>query len=225
MSAALINKDRYNNAENNNDHKEKVRVMKEKVCWRHTQDKRRRIMRINKNRRRHQKEKKETIVNNESIQSRESRLGRFCKKSLNLVLFQQYRYRRNDCSHFVATFYREKKHRNRQFKQYVSKQKLDSELINEFRKKFSPPATTFVFMGDWSESRHRRFHEPVKGKGFRDLFRRAGYQVLLVKEHKTSKMCSECQQDGAECFKFRRVKTLYAATISRGYMSWTSQVY
>ena len=206
LSGVMINKDRYNNAENNNDHEERVRVMKEKVCWRHTQDKRRRIMRINKNRKRHRKEKKETIVNNESIQSRESRLGRFCKKSLNLVSFQQYCYHKSDCSHFVATFYREKKHRNRQFKQYVSKQKLDSELINEVRKKFGPPATTVVFMGDWSESTHRRFHEPVKGKGFRQLFRKAGYQVLLVKEHKTSKMCSECQVDGAECFNFRRVK-------------------
>jgi len=46
----------------------------------------------------------------------------------------------------------------------------------------------------------------VKGKGFRDLFRKAGYQVLLVKEHKTSKMCSECQVDDATCASFRRVK-------------------
>ena len=206
LYAVKIDKDRYNNAENNNDHEEKVQVMKEKVCWRHTQDERRRKLRIKKNRKWLQKKKKETIVNNLSIQSRESRLGRYCKKSLNFVAFQQYCRHKSDCSFYVATFYREKKHRNRQFKQYVSQQKLDSELINQFRKKFGPPATTVVFMGNWSESRHRKFHEPVKGKGFRDLFRKAGYKVLLVKEHKTSKMCSECQVDGAICVSFRRVK-------------------
>ena len=206
LYAVKIDKDRYNNAENNNDHEAKVQVMKEKVCWRHTQDERRRKLRIKKNRKWLQKKKKETIVNNQSIQSRESRLGRYCTKSLNFGAFQQYCRHKSDCSFYVATFYRDKKHRNRQFKQYVSQQKLDSELINQFRKKFGPPATTVVFMGNWSESRHRSFHEPVKGKGFRDLFRKAGYQVLLVKEHKTSKMCSECQVDGAICVSFRRVK-------------------
>jgi len=206
LYAVMIDKIAYNNAENNDDHDEKVRVMKEKKCWRHTQDKRRRFMRINKNRKRQQKEKRETMVNNRSIQSRETFLGRFNKKTLNLRAFQQYCYHKSDCSHDFAPFYQQKKHRNRQFKQYISRQKLDSELINEFSKKFGDPATTVVFMGNWSESRHRRFHEPVKGKGFRDLFRKAGYQVLLVKEHKTSKMCSECQVDDATCASFRRVK-------------------
>jgi hypothetical protein len=50
-----------------------------------------------------------------------------------------------------------------------------------------PPATTVVFMGDWCDKRHQRFNEPVKGIGFRQVFRKAGYKVYLVDEFKTSK--------------------------------------
>ena len=207
LYAVSINKDEYNHAEQNHDHDAKVQVMKQKKCWRLTQDKRRRRMRTNKNRKRLQKEKKLTLdTTGMSIQTRETRLSRFCKKTLSFDAFQQYCYHKNHTSYYVSPFYQHKKHRNRQFKQYVSKQKLDSEMVSEFRKKFGPPTTTVVYMGNWSESTHRRFHEPVKGKGFRDLFRKAGYQLLLVKEHKTSQMCSECQEDGATCISFREVK-------------------
>lgn len=207
LYAVSINKNEYNLAEQNQDHGAKVHVMKQKKCWRLTQDKRRRRMRINRNRKRLQKEKRLTLdISGMSIQKRETLLSRFCSKTLSFDAFRQYCYHKNHTSYYVRPFYLHKKHRNRQFKQYVSRQKLDSDTINEFRKKFGPPATTVVFMGDWSESNHRKFHEPVKGKGLRDLFRRAGYQLLLVKEHKTSKMCSECQEDGATCTSFREVK-------------------
>ena len=45
-----------------------------------------------------------------------------------------------------------------------------------------------------------KFKEPVKGKGFRTLFRKAGYGVYLVDEFRTSCRCSAC---GGECKTFR----------------------
>ena len=44
--------------------------------------------------------------------------------------------------------------------------------------------------------------EPVKGLGFRSLFRKAGYKVYLVDESYTSTKCSACEV--GVCAKFRR---------------------
>ncbi|KAJ3205034.1 hypothetical protein HK099_000949 [Clydaea vesicula] len=54
--------------------------------------------------------------------------------------------------------------------------------------KFGDPTTTCILIGDWSVN-SQKCHAPTKGKGFRTMFRRAGYAVHLVNEHKTSETC------------------------------------
>ena len=69
-----------------------------------------------------------------------------------------------------------------------------------------------IGIGDYEQYQHRKFKEPVKGKGFRQMFRKAGYKNLyLVDEHKTSCRCHNCknlvkgdQIVGGECVTFRR---------------------
>jgi len=205
--AKMINKNDYNNAEQNNDPDAKMHAIKKGIEWRHTQDNRRFRTGTTKNRKRLQKEKKENYdITGFSIQQREAQLSRFCKKTLSFVSFKQYLFHKNKLNYFTGPFYREKKHRNRRFRAFGARQKLDSELINNFKETFGPPATTVVFWGDWSENKNRRFFEPIIGKGLRQVFRKAGYQVYLVREFKTSKMCSECQNDQAICNEFRYVK-------------------
>jgi len=51
-----------------------------------------------------------------------------------------------------------------------------------------------------AEKKHRKHHGPVKGKGFRKLFRKAGFTVFLVDEYRTSCRCSVC---GGETKRFR----------------------
>ena len=204
LSCVSIDKNDYNNAM---DAAARIEVMKKKKRWRHTQDKRRRRQRTNKNRRHLQKEKKKTIdTQGISIQAREAFLSRFDKKTLSFVAYKQYCYHSNEMKHFVGPYYKQVKHRNQQFRAFGIRQKLDAELINEFKDTIGSPATTVVLMGDWCERQHRRFNEPVKGKGLRQLLRKAGYQVFLVDEYNTSKKCSECQANGAICRNFRHVK-------------------
>ena len=49
-----------------------------------------------------------------------------------------------------------------------------------------------------------KFLEPTKGVGMRKLFTRAGYEVLLVDEFRTSCTCYGCQ--GGACVKFKYVR-------------------
>jgi len=48
----------------------------------------------------------------------------------------------------------------------------EDRLINEFEKVFGPgpPDKVVLGSGDWSERRHRKYHEPTKGKCFQNLF-------------------------------------------------------
>ncbi|KAH9261673.1 hypothetical protein BASA81_000329 [Batrachochytrium salamandrivorans] len=47
--------------------------------------------------------------------------------------------------------------------------------------------------GDWSRGSQMKFLEPTKGVGMRKLFSRAGYEVVLVDEFRTSCTCFGCE--------------------------------
>ena len=68
--------------------------------------------------------------------------------------------------------------------------------------KFGQPSDTTILLGDWSAS-NMRFHAPCKVKGFRDMFKRAGYDVFLVNEHLTSSICPICNERSLETFRSR----------------------
>ncbi|KAJ2500853.1 hypothetical protein GGH96_002374 [Coemansia sp. RSA 1972] len=48
-------------------------------------------------------------------------------------------------------------------------------------------------MGDWSAPM-TKFHEPIRGKGWRRLLKRAGYEVYLIDEYLASKLCPNCNE-------------------------------
>jgi hypothetical protein len=77
-------------------------------------------------------------------------------------------------------------------------------MINRFKSIFGKPDETIVCVGDWEQRKHRKYKEPIKGKGFRTLFRRNGYKVYLVDEFRTSCRCSKC--NGGNCEKFRKCR-------------------
>ena len=82
----------------------------------------------------------------------------------------------------------------------MRRQITEARLLARFKKLFGGPEETIVAIGDFDQCKHRKFKEPIKGKGFRTLFRKAGYGVYLVDEFRTSCRCSAC---GGECKTFR----------------------
>ena len=73
-------------------------------------------------------------------------------------------------------------------------------MLNRIESIFGKPFDTIIRFGDFEQYKHRKYKEPVKGKGFRTLFRKAGYKVYLVDEFRTSCRCSSCE---GECKTFR----------------------
>ncbi|KAJ2125315.1 hypothetical protein IW147_000961, partial [Coemansia sp. RSA 720] len=100
-------------------------------------------------------------------------------------------YNRTMCNQRVdATTPEVPLHRKLRLSTYINRQRADQKLVSRLRKKFSPNAI-FV-MGNWSAPM-ARYHEPIRGKGWRTLLKRGGFTVYLINEYLTSSFCPTCE--------------------------------
>ena len=82
---------------------------------------------------------------------------------------------------YLNQYYSDRIYRKLRFSGYIGRQISEARMINNFKAKFGGPSEAVVCIGDWSrDGHHMKYHEPTKGKGFRDTFRRAGYKAFLV---------------------------------------------
>ncbi|KAJ2719480.1 hypothetical protein H4S00_003476 [Coemansia sp. D1744] len=80
-------------------------------------------------------------------------------------------------------------HRKLRLSAYINQKQADQRLIKKLQDEFGLNAV--IVIGDWSAPMNR-FHEPIRGKGWRMLLKRAGFEVYLIKEYLTSKTCPNC---------------------------------
>ena len=151
-----------------------------------------------------QYEKNVTVLEGKSVTTHELELSSHNHKTVNLEAFQAYVKQKLLFNRTLAPFYSSYHFRKDRFNTFIDTQKSERSFLNDFKNKFGTPKDVVVAFGDWEQLHHRKYKEPVKGKGFRKMLRRDGYDVFLVDEHRTSVCCSSCRTDGSHCSKFRR---------------------
>lgn len=132
-------------------------------------------------------------------------LHKCSRRTVNVEKFKQYVTHKLQLNKKIMKFYEERIHRKMKLNRFYNTRRSEQRMINNFKKKFGDPKkdNVIIGMGDWLEGgSHRKFKEPTKGKGFRDLFRRHGFKVYLVDEFKTSVQCFHCKAEDAKCEKF-----------------------
>ncbi|KAI8070823.1 hypothetical protein BC940DRAFT_224705, partial [Gongronella butleri] len=80
-------------------------------------------------------------------------------------------------------------YRKLRFNQYIARQQDDQDLANAIRTAFHD--NTVLIMGNWSAP-HMRFQEPIRGLGLRRTLKKLGFEVYLIDEYRTSKVCPVC---------------------------------
>ncbi|KAJ2501824.1 hypothetical protein GGH96_001585 [Coemansia sp. RSA 1972] len=80
-------------------------------------------------------------------------------------------------------------HRKLRLSAYVNRKQADQRLGKKLQKEFGLNAV--IVIGDWSAPM-AQFHEPIRGKSWWMLLKRAGFNVYLIKEYLTSKTCPNC---------------------------------
>jgi hypothetical protein len=123
-----------------------------------------------------------------------------------------------------APFYNGYIYRELKLGSYMRRQITEARLLSRFKKLFGGPEETIVAIGDFEHRKHRKFKELVKGKGFRTLFRKAGYSVYLVDEFRTSCRCSACGGEWATPKTFRVCESESPVSNRQYPAPWTSQV-
>jgi hypothetical protein len=148
-------------------------------------------------------EKKKVKINNKTIIEWETELSIFNRKTLKIEEYKKYIQKKNEINKILFEFYKKYIFRKLRLNNYLNTLKSEQKMINNFTKIFGKPEETIVCIGDFEQRKHRKFKEPVKGKGFRELFRKYKFQVYLVDEFRTSCRCSNCE---GECCIFKKCR-------------------
>ncbi|MEB3202793.1 MAG: hypothetical protein VKK05_08285 [Synechococcus sp.] len=169
--------------------------------FRYTQDQRRKETKANKYRNIHQELKKKTMVVGKTIEAWETELSAFNSKTVSFAKFQEYIKLRNAIYQKVHSFYEQKVFLRLKWYSFINRKRTEQRMINHFQSIYGKPEDAVVFFGDYEQFKHRKYREPVIGKGLRTIFRKAGYTVILVDEFRTSCTCFACN---GECETFRK---------------------
>ncbi|KAL0212554.1 hypothetical protein RCL1_006180 [Eukaryota sp. TZLM3-RCL] len=116
------------------------------------------------------------------------------RKSCFPEIFKEYIFHKELYNTRVFEFWCNPWFRKRKFEVYSNTQKLEAEMLNQFKATYGGPEDTIIDYGDRDDSKFRKKGgmPTVKGKTTRNLFRRAHYKVFLLDEYRTSKCCSAC---------------------------------
>jgi len=175
---------------------------KDRNFYRYTQNQRRKETKQKKYSKIILEYKKEKIEGKTIIEW-ETELSLFNRKSLNIKEFKKYIKKKNEINDKLMKFYEKFIFRKLKLNSYLNRLKSEQRMINKITKIFGKPENIIICIGDFEQRKHRKFKEPIKGKGFRNLFRKNNYKVYLVDEFRTSCRCSNCE---GECSKFRKCR-------------------
>ncbi|KAJ2093256.1 hypothetical protein IW138_000549 [Coemansia sp. RSA 986] len=81
-------------------------------------------------------------------------------------------------------------HRKLRQSAHIKQQQADERLAESIRMTCDDEKST-VILGNWSAPM-ARYHEPIRGVGFRRMLRKKGCRVHLIDEFRTSKICPNC---------------------------------
>lgn len=146
-------------------------------------------------------EKKKIRMDGKNITEWEDEISKHNSRTVNFDKFLDYCRVKNEVSKRITPFYTDRLFRKLKLGSFFMRQQTEEKMLNDFERIFGSSKNTIIGFGDYEQRQHMRYKEPVKGKGFRSLLRKRGYQVYLVDEFRTSCRCSACK---GECKTFRK---------------------
>ena len=168
--------------------------------FRYTQDQRRKETKLKKYRNIQLELKNKKKIGKKTVIELETELSNKNRKTLNIKKFKEYINEKNKLNEKLFKFYETELLRKLKLDSYINRMQSEQKLIKEFAETFGKPTETIITIGDWCQKQNMKYKEPTKGKGFRDLFRKNGFDVYLVNEDRTSCRCFKCH---GECTTFR----------------------
>ena len=136
------------------------------------------------------------------------------KKTTDLARFEAYWIDFYQRRPILEAHYTKPCYRKMRLYRYSNEQRSEAKFINKFKSIYGTDCT--VILGAWDASKC-----PIRGlpstkcKGFRKMFRKAGYQVLILPEHNTSSWCCDCEGPLEKDFRYRESPKPYIRAKNR----------
>ena len=161
---------------------------------RYSQDQRRRERKQKKYTKIRIREKKRFQIYSKSVEELEKELSNFNSKTLSYEDFKVYLTKKYSVYKKIEKLYRDPLFRKLRLNTYINTQRTEALMLRRFEKKFGKPGEVVICIGDFSRNSTLPNNEPTKGKGFRRLLKRFGYELYLVWEYRTSQSCLNCRK-------------------------------
>lgn len=163
--------------------------------FRYTQNQRRLESRNKKYMKIVEKINTETKINGKTIKQIESELSKYNSKTCDFNEFIDYLKIKNKINRILFEQYQKKIYRKLKWNRFINTQKSESKMLNNFEKRYGGPKLTNVIIGDYDKPNNPKGKEPCITKKIRKLLRLFGYNVYLINEFRTSKLCNKCHND------------------------------
>ena len=177
------------------DENEKIKVVEEEeiITFRYTQNQRRLESRNKKYNKLQNKINKKKKINNKTVKQIETELSQHNSKTCDFNKFIEYCKKKNEVNRRLFEHYSQKLFRKLKFNRYTNTQKSESKMIKNFANKFGSSKECTIILGDYDKENNMKGKEPIINRRIRKIFRNHKYQVFMINEFRTSKLCNVCE--------------------------------
>ena len=154
--------------------------------------------------------KKNTVIRDgKTVKNIEAELSNDNGKSVNIEKLKAYYKKKNQTNNALYGYYSDKIHLKLKMNRYINTQKSESKMLKNFQKKFGEKGKLLVVIGDYDKQDNFKGKESVICRRTKKILRKGGFEIYLINEFRTSKLCNVCEN---ECKKFHKRETKKSKT-------------
>ena len=127
------------------------------------------------------------------IKQEEAILSLYNSKTIDYLSFKQYIHMESRFEVATEHFYHQAIWRKMKWQKWINTRKSEDRFLNKIEETYGKREDILICYGDWSETRQMKYLMPSQGVGLRRLINKK-YDVVMVDEYRTSKLCNQCHE-------------------------------
>ena len=139
-----------------------------------------------------------------NIIKEETELSKYNCKTVCIEKFKKYIKEKTKLNDKVRYFYENQLYRKLKWRTWIYQRKSEDNFLNRIEKTFGDKNNLLLCYGNWSNNKQMKYLFPTKGIGMRRAIQKK-YDVALIDEFRTSKLCSHC---GNELENYKNIHRL-----------------
>jgi hypothetical protein len=138
------------------------------------------------------------------IIEKETKLSSYNCKTVNYEHFKDYIKEKTKLNDTVRDFYEKELYRKLKWRTQIYKRKSEDKFLNNIEKTYGKKEDLLICYGNWSNDKQMKYIMPTQGVGLRRIIGKK-YNVVLVNEFRTSKLCNKCNCELVNYKRLHRV--------------------